>query len=135
MSDKKKMQLGMNPSTASHRLVKDVLWSLIVKTGQQSCCKCGVTMDRETFSIEHLEPWLDSDDPVGLYFDLENIGFSHLRCNVEDRRIERKEYTCGTKEAYRYRQCRCSPCVEANASARAPYDPTERRERYERLGS
>ena len=40
MSDKKKMQLGMNPSTASNRLVKDVLWKLVQQTGQNTCCKC-----------------------------------------------------------------------------------------------
>lgn len=101
--------------------MKDVLWSLIVKTEQNNCCKCGEEMSRETFSIEHLEPWLDSEDPIGLYFELENIGFSHLRCNVEDRRIEKKEYACGSKEAYRYRACRCEPCITANATARAPY--------------
>ena len=38
-------------------------------------------MDRETFSIEHKTPWLDSGDPIGLYFDLDNISFSHLSCN------------------------------------------------------
>lgn len=78
MSDKKTKQLGMNPSTASHRLVKDLLWKLVQDTGQSSCCKCGELMSRETFSIEHITPWLDSDDPVGLYFDLGNISFSQL---------------------------------------------------------
>jgi hypothetical protein len=135
MSDKKKMQLGMNPSTAANRLVKDLLWFFIFQNDQDNCCKCGEPMSRETFSIEHLQPWLDSSDPVKMYFDLSNIGFSHLRCNVEDRRIEKKEYVCGSKEAYRYRACRCKLCIAANASARAPYCPQERRERYERLGS
>jgi hypothetical protein len=86
MSDKKKEQLGMNPSTASGRLVKDVLWSLIVQTKQDVCCKCKQSMTRETFSIEHVKPWLDSNDPVGLYFDLDNISFSHLSCNISDAR-------------------------------------------------
>ena len=93
MTDKKKMQLGMNPSTASHRLVKDVLWKLIKQTGQDTCCKCGEPMSRETFSIEHVIPWLDSEDPVGLYFDLDNISFSHLKCNIADGRKPNKIYT------------------------------------------
>lgn len=135
MSDKKKMQLGMNPSTAANRLVKDLLWSFILQSNRGNCCKCNLPMARDTFSIEHIEPWLDSDDPVKVYFDLENIGFSHLRCNVEDRRIEKKEYPCGSKEAYRYRACRCKPCIAANAAAMAPYCPQERKERYGRLGS
>lgn len=76
----------MNPSTASGRLVKDILWSFIVKNCQDTCCKCGNQMTRETFSIEHVKPWLDSDNPVGLYFDLDNISFSHLTCNIADAR-------------------------------------------------
>ena len=132
MSDRKKMQLGMNPSTASHRLVKDVLWSLIVKTEQHDCCKCGEPMARDTFSIEHLDPWLDSDDPVALYFDLENIGFSHLKCNVADAR--RKTAVCGTPSRYRG-GCRCTDCSMANARQQAErYTPERRKEVYKRTG-
>jgi len=49
-------------------------------------------MSRETFSIEHVIPWLDSEDPVKLFFDLDNISFSHLKCNVEDARKVNKIY-------------------------------------------
>lgn len=78
---KKKKQLGMNPSTASHRLVKDILWNFIVYAGRDRCFRCGKKMTRETFSIEHKAPWLDSEDPVGLFFDIDNISFSHNSCN------------------------------------------------------
>ena len=81
--DKKQIQLGMNPSTASGRLVKDILYRFIVDTGNNNCYKCGMMMCRDTFSIEHKTPWLDSDDPLGLYFDLENISFSHGVCNTK----------------------------------------------------
>jgi hypothetical protein len=84
------MQLGMNPSTAQHRLLKDIMWDLIVKTNQDTCCKCGCKMTRETFSIEHLVPWLDSDNPAELYFDLDNISFSHLSCNIKAARRPEK---------------------------------------------
>lgn len=86
MSNKKALQLGMNPSTAQGRLVKDILWSLVVETNKHSCIKCGELMNRETFSIEHVKPWLDSDDPVVLFFDISNIAFSHLKCNISDAR-------------------------------------------------
>jgi len=66
--NKKKEQLGMNPSTASGRLVKDILWNYIVSSGHDECYRCGSCMTREDFSIEHKVPWLDSEDPVGLYF-------------------------------------------------------------------
>ena len=122
MSDKKKMQLGMNPSTASHRLVKDVLWSLIVKAEQHDCCKCGEPMSRETFSIEHLVPWLDSDDPVALYFDLDNISFSHLRCNIADARS-------GAPRRYESEQHRMKARQERRRGTR-PYCPEKRRQQY-----
>lgn len=134
MSDKKQKQLGMNPSTASGRLVKDLLWNFVETTGQSACCKCGEPMSRETFSIEHVAPWLDSDDPVGLYFDIENIRYSHLRCNVTDRRDTRVLKPCGTIAAYD-RGCRCDSCVETKSDyKRQRYTPEARRQTYERTG-
>jgi len=76
---KKALALGMNPSTASHRLVKDILWS---KIENELCYRCNKPMTRDTFSIEHKEAWLSSDDPLKSFFDLENITFSHLLCNI-----------------------------------------------------
>ena len=90
--DKKRLQLGMNPGTASHRLVKDLLYEYAVAREGAKCFHCGYHMTREDFSIEHKEPWLDSDDPVGLYFDIENIAFSHKRCNYAAKRIPHKKY-------------------------------------------
>jgi len=78
MVNKKQMQLGMNPSTASGRLVKDTLWRFIVEANQDNCFQCGEKMERENFSVEHKTPWLDSDDPLFLFFDQNNISFSHL---------------------------------------------------------
>lgn len=88
--DKKKEQLGMNPSTASHRLVKDLLWKFICDTGNNECYHCKKPMIRDDFSIEHKIPWLDSEDPVGLFFSLENISFSHLSCNSSKSRVPNK---------------------------------------------
>jgi hypothetical protein len=134
MSDKKKEQLGMNPSTASGRLVKDILWNLIVQTKQDNCCKCNEQMTRETFSIEHVKPWLDSDDPIGLYFDLNNISFSHLSCNVADAR--KSEAVCGTYSRYNKHNCRCNLCREAASEYQAKYYTKEsRRDRYIRTGN
>lgn len=89
---KGKKQLGMNPSTASHRLVKDLLWKFIVYTGQHYCFCCNKGMSRETFSIEHKIPWLDSKNPKELFFDLGNIAFSHLSCNSAVARRPHKKY-------------------------------------------
>ena len=133
MSDKKKKQLGMNHSTASHRLVKDILWKLIEESGKDNCCKCGKAMRRDTFSIEHITPWLDSEDPKGLFFDLENIGFSHLRCNISDAR--KKLSLCGTENSYN-KGCRCLDCKSAKSVRMAKeYTPQKRRAAYLRNGS
>ena len=83
----KKEQLGIDPGTAQYRLVKDILFDLIK---DRPCYRCGEIMTRETFSIEHKVPWLHSENPIELFFDLENIDFSHLKCNSKSKRINRK---------------------------------------------
>lgn len=124
----KKHQLGMNPSTASNRLVKDLLFSLAVEAGHK-CFQCGGVLTRDTFSIEHKTPWLHSDDPVKTYFDLGNIGFSHLSCNIGAARKVRNE-ECGTDTKYSS-GCRCEECKTAHATAkRSRYCPDARRAKY-----
>jgi hypothetical protein len=81
VKEEKKRQLGMDAGTASNRLVKDILWSLIVQSGEGYCYRCKEPMLRNNFSIEHKEPWLHSEDPKGLFFSLDNITFSHKSCN------------------------------------------------------
>lgn len=133
--DKKQSQLGMNPSTASHRLVKDILYSLVKQTGQNTCYQCGFPMTRETFSIEHKVPWIDSDNPVELYFNLDNISFSHLSCNAAAKRNTRPKPVCGTVSSYST-GCRCSDCLVAwREYKRTNYKPEERSERYKRTGN
>lgn len=73
-------KLGMNASTASHRLVKDTLFRLAIEAGYK-CYRCGGELSRDTFSIEHKQSWVTSDDPVAMYFDQGNIAFSHQSCN------------------------------------------------------
>lgn len=134
MSDKKKMQLGMNHSTARARLVKDLLWNFIVKTDNDTCCKCGEKMEKDNFSIEHVKPWLDSEDPVGLFFDIENISYSHLQCNVVDRR-NLNPANCGTVAKYTA-GCKCDGCRGAwNQYKRNTYNKEERAARYRRTGN
>lgn len=77
--NKKTQQLGMNPSTATYRLLRDLLFDRVKDT---PCFRCGEKMTRDTFSIEHKKSWMDSDDPVGNYFDLNNISYSHHSCNA-----------------------------------------------------
>lgn len=81
-------------------------------------------MCRDTFSIEHKVPWLHSENPLELYFSLDNISFSHYLCNVKAGRKPPKKYFTE---------------AERNASKR-PYDklrvynPEKRAAQYQRTG-
>jgi hypothetical protein len=109
--EKKKSQLGIDPATASGRLVKDLLFKLAIDAGHR-CYRCGEELTRDTFSIEHKERWLDSPDPVRFFFDLNNIGFSHKSCNREAARTIPRSAPHGSLRRYKFQGCRCEPCTE-----------------------
>lgn len=109
-SNKKKgEQLGMPIGTAQAILRKKVLFNLIVLLGLNKCFQCGEQIDNvNDLSIEHKIPWLDSDDPKGLFFNLENIAFSHLKCNSKARRDNsqlKKESLRGRVLKEQYKNC------------------------------
>jgi len=73
-NQKKYDQLKMPYGTACGRLRKQVLFGLLQKLGENTCFQCGKSIDSgDDLSIEHKKPWLDSDDPQGNFFNLENI--------------------------------------------------------------
>jgi len=120
-SRKKSEQLGMPHGTAANKLRKAIMFDLIKKAGKNICFQCGETIDNiSNLSIEHKVPWLDSEDPVGLYFDLDNIAFSHLSCNSSARRDSGPRSKHGTTSRYEY-GCRCVMCKKANALRMAKY--------------
>lgn len=77
----KSEQLGMSFSTASHQLRKMIMFKLIQECGLDNCHRCGEKIEIENLSIEHIENWLHSESPKELFFDLDNIAFSHMSCN------------------------------------------------------
>ena len=82
-SEKKKEVLGESYGKASAKLKKSVMLMLVQKCSMDTCYRCGekiLTVDE--FSIDHKEDWLNSENPTALFYDLENISFSHLNCNV-----------------------------------------------------
>tara|TARA_R100000781_G_scaffold114791_1_gene86955 strand:- start:842 stop:1246 length:405 start_codon:yes stop_codon:yes gene_type:complete len=108
---KKKEQLGLDPGTASHRLKKSVLFSFAKKLGLNWCYQCGAEIkDIDRFTLEHKTPWLDSGTPKELFFDLDNIAFSHASCNYAASR-GRVGKPCPSVTAYR-NGCRCDGCKE-----------------------
>ena len=73
--------LGMPWGTANARLRKSILFDLVRQLGQDECYKCHKQIQViEEFSIEHKQPW--ENISVELFWDISNIAFSHLRCNI-----------------------------------------------------
>ena len=115
--DEKAKQLGMNPSTASNRLKKHLMYTLAIKLDMHWCYQCGAEIkDCDDFTVEHKTPWLHSEDPRGLFFDIDNIAFSHKSCNYSASRV-RKAKPCPSLTAYR-NGCRCEGCRKVQSEAR-----------------
>lgn len=117
MTKRQKIQatnLGIAISTAKHRLDRIIMFSLIGRLNINICFRCKKPMTVNNFSIEHKIPWLHDPDAKNLYFDLNNIDFSHNSCNQRFRRIiiqpgwNKGKITHGTSG---YRSgCRCHIC-------------------------
>lgn len=67
--------LGMPFGTAAARLRKLVMFDLVKRCGKE----IGTA---DELSIEHKEGWQLRPDPIAAFFDLRDIGFSHLLCNI-----------------------------------------------------
>ncbi len=110
----------------AHKLRMSLLFQLAVAAGH-TCFRCGGELTLATFSIEHKEPWLDSCDRVRMFFDLENIAFSHKACNYQAARRPKKKYV---NEAERSRVN-----VRNSYHARSPEENRRRRrEKYLQTG-
>lgn len=124
---KKVAQLGMPLGTASNRLKKMLMFALLVEVGKNLCFRCGqpiaVVSD---LSVEHKVPWLDSTDPVGLFFELSNVTFSHLACNIGQ---TRQPFKYPTEEA----RLEAQRAVNRKAQQKH-YTPDKRRQKYLKHG-
>ena len=84
---KKNEQLKIPFGTAMGRLRKNIMFDLVQKCGRDICIRCGQKIESvDVFSIDHLEPWLDyPENDNERFWNLDNIGFSHERCNTPHR--------------------------------------------------
>lgn len=81
-NEKKSEVLGMPFGTASGRLRKMIIFRMAQRLGEDICFRCRERIASvDELSIEHKIPWLDN---VELFWDLDNIAFSHLTCNRPD---------------------------------------------------
>ena len=109
----KSRQLGMPFGTANGKLRKMILFALIKKYGEDNCYRCKTKIEElQDFSIEHKKAWLNID--VNLFWDLNNITFSHLKCNVSTTAQRPRPH--GTYWNYGRHKCRCSECTKANTN-------------------
>jgi len=114
---KKTKQLRMNPSTASNRLKKLLLYNFAKRLRINWCYQCGAEIKYASkMTVEHKTPWLDSSDPAGNFFDLDNIAFSHASCNYAAARAK-EGAPCPSTTAYR-KGCRCDGCKKSRVEYR-----------------
>ena len=94
MSNKEKTkQLKMSNGKARNRLGKMIMFDFVKKCKLDKCYHCKEKIEKiEHLSIEHKIPWLHSEDPAELYFNLDNIAFSHLSCNCRNSRNPNQKY-------------------------------------------
>ena len=75
-------QLGVPYGTARSILNKKIMFSFVQRLGLDTCYRCGKTIeDVDNLSVEHKQAWLHEPNARELFFDLENIAFSHHKCN------------------------------------------------------
>jgi hypothetical protein len=83
-NQRKDATLGMAHGTANGRLRKNILFFLLRKHNENICVRCDLSIETvEELSIEHIKPW--EGISAELFWDLQNIAFSHLRCNIPHR--------------------------------------------------
>lgn len=66
---------------ANFRLWKKAVWGLLESLGMSDCFRCGSPMSEQTYSLDHRLVWRGVS--ADLFWDAENIGWSHHACNLE----------------------------------------------------
>jgi hypothetical protein len=117
--------LGESFSNANYRLARDLLFNFVEKSGHV-CHQCGEPLTRSTFSIEHIEDWMNHENPRDAFFNPDNIGYSHIACNT--RAAAYKQRKGPVVDGKRTRATR-------NEHRTRIYDPVARKARYKRLGT
>jgi hypothetical protein len=85
--------LGMSYGAANNKLKKTLMFLLVQELGKDVCYHCGKKIENVSeFSIEHKNPWQQSENPYEDFFDLDNITFSHLYCNIAAGSRPHKKY-------------------------------------------
>lgn len=79
---KKAATLGMSFSTACHQLRRSIIFKLLQQCDKDICYRCNKAIESaDDVSIDHKVDWLNTSTAKELFFDLDNIAFSHKTCN------------------------------------------------------
>lgn len=116
-SNKKKDDLlGMPHGTASHQLRKMIMFQMIQELKRDICFRCGEKIENiEDLSIEHMDAWQQAKNPKESFFNLKNISFSHLNCNIAvGKKMERQPTIHGRRTGYKH-GCKCEECKKAES--------------------
>lgn len=93
-SKKNAKKLGVSLGTASSILKKRLLFCFVKKLGLDICYRCEKKIiDITKFSIEHKKGWRFAENPRKIFFDLDNIAFSHISCNSRAKKHNRKYFS------------------------------------------
>lgn len=126
-NEKKTSQLGMPIGTASHILKKNILFNLLKRHKENICFQCGKEIKTvNELSVEHKIAWLDSENPKKLFFDLDNIAFSHLSCNIGQAKKKKPAMIHGTLTMYIKQACRCELCKKKSTEVKREYRKKKR---------
>lgn len=106
----KDMHLGMSYGKAQNILRKNIIFNFVRRCKEDICFRCGEIIETvDELSIEHKIPWLYED--ISLYWNLNNIAFSHIKCNRPNRpnggripRSGRKIGPEGTAWCYKHKE-------------------------------
>ena len=126
---RKDLLLGEPHGTASGKLRKMLLFKYVQLAGHDVCYRCSRKIESVSdISIEHKTSWQLAAAPRSAFFNLGDIVFSHLRCNVEasNRFVPpRKEHG---SSGYA-RGCKCTVCRgwKSGQNAKRPTTEAERR--------
>jgi hypothetical protein len=82
-NEKRSRLLGQPYGTATSKLRKMLLFQSVKMLGADRCYRCeNPIVNIDEFSIEHMISWQGAANPREAFFDLSNITYSHLSCNV-----------------------------------------------------
>lgn len=99
---------------AYNQLRKTVMFELAKRLGLDVCFQCKKRIETVSeFSVEHKIPWLHSGKEEELFNDLDNIAFSHLKCNILAKRPRnegKKKNEHPSRYHYAHNICRCDEC-------------------------